>query len=101
TFFAQDRILNTDELAEAKPIIPYEKLRVSEMRPDSYVVINDRPLDFIVSRSGTTKYEPPNFYARHPSSWTLISKEGGAELFSIERAPADVSPKSLASGAAH
>ncbi|HTI01806.1 MAG TPA: glycosyltransferase family 39 protein, partial [Acidisoma sp.] len=46
TFFAQDRILNTDELAEAKPIIPYEKLRVSEMRPDSYVVINDRPLDF-------------------------------------------------------
>jgi 4-amino-4-deoxy-L-arabinose transferase-like glycosyltransferase len=99
TFFAQDRILNTDELAYAKPIMPYEKLSIEEMQPGSFVVINDRPLDFVVSRGGTTKYEAPDFYKRHPSSWRLISKEGGVALFSIERSVADVTPGPLASGA--
>jgi hypothetical protein len=56
------------------------------MQPGSYVIINDRNIDFVVSRRGTTKYQPPEFYTRHPSSWKLISKERGVALFRIEGA---------------
>jgi 4-amino-4-deoxy-L-arabinose transferase-like glycosyltransferase len=84
TFFAQNKILNSEELTQAYPIIPYEKLSADEMRRGAYVVINDRNIDFIVSRQGTTKYEAPQFYTQHPSSWKLISEEQGVALFKIE-----------------
>jgi 4-amino-4-deoxy-L-arabinose transferase-like glycosyltransferase len=83
-FFAQNKILNAEELANAKPIIPYEKLKTEDMQPGAYVLISDRNVDFAVSRQGTTKYEAPEFYAQHPSSWRLISRERGVSLFRIE-----------------
>jgi len=98
-FFAQKRILNSEELARAKPIIPYEKLSAVDMRPGTYIVINDRSIDFTVSRKGTTKYEAPEFYTRHPSAWKLISKEGGVALFKIEKAAAAAPPGAMTCGA--
>jgi len=92
-FFAQNRILNSDELARAKPIIPYEKLSAEDMRPGAYVVINDRNVDYTVSRQGTTKYQPPEFYTRHPSSWKLILEERGVALFKIEETNDGSDPK--------
>jgi 4-amino-4-deoxy-L-arabinose transferase-like glycosyltransferase len=82
-FFRKGQILNVNELAAAEPIIPYETLSIDEMRPGAYVLINDRSIDFTVSRRGTTPYEAPDFYSRHPSSWRLISKERGVTLFKI------------------
>jgi hypothetical protein len=84
-FFAQNKILNVEELTRAQPITPYEKLSADEMRPGAYVLISDRNLDFTVSRQGTTKYKAPEFYAHHPSSWKLISEERGVTLFRIEQ----------------
>ncbi len=91
-FFSQNRILNLDEAAHATPITPYETLSPEAMKPGAYVVINDRALDFVVSRKGTTTYEAPVFYRRHPASWTLISKEGGVALFKIAEPVAATAP---------
>jgi 4-amino-4-deoxy-L-arabinose transferase-like glycosyltransferase len=93
-FFAQNKILNSQELESAKPIIPYEKLSADDMRPGAYVLINDHNVDFAVSRQGTTKYQAPEFYSRHPPSWKLISREQGVALFKIEEASGGGATKS-------
>jgi hypothetical protein len=92
-FFAHNQILNADELAQAKPITPYETLKAYEMQSGAYVVINARNLDFSVSRQGTSKYKAPTFYVQHPSSWKLVSEERGVTLFKIEETSGDSAAK--------
>ncbi len=82
-FFREGRLVRPQTLS-SETTVAYENVSAAEMPVGAYVLLNRRPIDFTVSRAGTTKYTAPSFWTQPPESWKLISKDGKFTLFQIQ-----------------